>query len=44
LAYSGRGRFEIQSLDLNQLIQDNLHLLEVALPNQVEMCAELASA
>lgn len=35
LAYSGRGHFEKQTLDINQLLQENLHLLSVAVPKQV---------
>jgi PAS domain S-box-containing protein len=37
LAYSGRGQFEIQALDLNELIQQNLHLLEVAMPKNISL-------
>jgi signal transduction histidine kinase/CheY-like chemotaxis protein len=37
LAYSGRGHFEIRSVDLNQLVRQNLNLLAAALPKQVEL-------
>jgi two-component system, cell cycle sensor histidine kinase and response regulator CckA len=30
LAYSGRGRFVVQALDLNELVEEMAHLLEVA--------------
>ncbi|MEM7034605.1 MAG: PAS domain S-box protein, partial [Chloroflexota bacterium] len=42
LAYSGRGRFEIQPIQINALIQENMHLLKVALPKRVHLVAELA--
>jgi PAS domain S-box-containing protein len=42
LAYSGRGQFEIRLLDLNKLIQENLHLFEVAVPKHVQLNSELA--
>ncbi len=42
LAYSGRGRFEIQPVNLNALIRENLHLFEVAIPKHVQLCSELA--
>lgn len=37
LAYSGKGRFEITAVDLNSLIQQNLHLLEVSVPKRVSL-------
>ncbi len=42
LAYSGRGRFAVQPLRLNALIEENLGLLEVAVPKPVHLAAELA--
>lgn len=30
LAYSGKGRFVIQRLDLNELIEDSIHLLQIS--------------
>ncbi|MCA9961354.1 MAG: PAS domain-containing protein, partial [Anaerolineales bacterium] len=35
LAYSGRGHFEVQPLNLNTLLQENLHLFEVAVSKNV---------
>ncbi len=37
LAYSGRGQFEKRSLNLNALIQENLHLFEVAVLKNVQL-------
>jgi two-component system, cell cycle sensor histidine kinase and response regulator CckA len=42
LAYSGRGRFTVQPLRLNSLVEENLRLLEVALPKNVRLAADLA--
>jgi PAS domain S-box-containing protein len=44
LAYSGRGQFEIVALDLNQLIEENLHLFELAVSKQVRLVPHLAEA
>jgi len=41
LAYSGRGHFQVTSVDLNALILDNLHLFEVAVPKNVMLRSEL---
>lgn len=41
LAYSGRGHFEIQLLKLNTLIQENLHLFEIAVPKNIHLLSEL---
>jgi two-component system cell cycle sensor histidine kinase/response regulator CckA len=41
LAYSGRGQFERRPIDLNQLIQENLHLFEVAVPKHVTLRSDL---
>lgn len=41
LAYSGRGHFEIQLLNLNLLIQENLHLFEVAVPKNIYLQSQL---
>jgi len=43
LAYSGRGKFEVQLLNLNTLIQDNLHLFEVAIAKNITLRSVLAS-
>ncbi|MFO7538752.1 MAG: PAS domain S-box protein [Chloroflexota bacterium] len=37
LAYSGRGQFEVRPVDLNELIQQNLHLFEVAIPKNIAL-------
>lgn len=37
LAYSGQGHFEIRSLNLNDLINENLHLFQVALPKHIRL-------
>ena len=42
LAYSGRGQFEKRPLNLNALIQENLHLFEVAVPKNVRLRSESA--
>ncbi|MEZ4513336.1 MAG: PAS domain S-box protein [Chloroflexota bacterium] len=42
LAYSGRGQFDIQPINLNQVIEDNLHLFEVAIPKNVRVELQLA--
>ncbi|MGB1251049.1 MAG: ATP-binding protein, partial [Candidatus Promineifilaceae bacterium] len=44
LAYSGRGHFDIRLVNLNQLLEDNLHLLEVALSKTILLELELADA
>ncbi len=41
LAYSGRGQFERRPIQLNHLIQENLHLFEVAVPKNVLLRSEL---
>lgn len=43
LAYSGGGQFERRPVQLNDLIQDNLHLFEVAVPKNVQLRSELAA-
>jgi len=35
LAYSGRGKFTLEPVQLNQVIRDNLRILEAAAPKQV---------
>jgi PAS domain S-box-containing protein len=37
LAYSGRGQFEIRAVDLNELIRQNYHLFEVAIPKNINL-------
>ncbi len=42
LAYSGGGQFERRPIQLNTLIQDNLHFFEVAIPKNVQLRSDLA--
>lgn len=44
LAYTGRSRFEVTMIDLNELIGDNLPLFQAAIPKNVELTANLMSA
>ncbi|MBE2220803.1 MAG: response regulator [Anaerolineae bacterium] len=37
LDYSGRGTFDMQAIQLNQLIQDNVHLLTAVIPKHVHL-------
>lgn len=41
LAYSGRGHFSIQLLDLNALVAENLHLFQVSIPKNVHLRSDL---
>jgi PAS domain S-box-containing protein len=41
LAYSGRGQFLVQSLDLTDQVEEMLHLLEVSLPKSVLLSLDL---
>ena len=41
LAYSGRGKFTIQPLSLNPMIEENLQFLEAALPKQIRFELDL---
>lgn len=42
LAYSGRGHFQIRPIHLNDLVEENLHLLHLAVPKHVQMRSELS--
>jgi len=42
LAYSGKGRFVIENLDHNRLLEEMLHLLEVSISKKVELRLNLA--
>lgn len=42
LAYSGRGHFQIASLNLNLIIEENLHLFSVTTAKQIRLNIELA--
>jgi len=44
LAYSGRGRVQVQLLDLNRLIQEIAQLLSVSIPKAIALRFELAAA
>ena len=37
LAYSGKGRFVIETIDLNRLVGEIAHLIEVAIPKKVSL-------
>lgn len=41
LAYSGGGQFNVQPLQLNTLVQDNIHLFELAVPPHVRLESQL---
>ncbi len=40
LAYSGHGKFLVKVIELNTFIQENLHLLEIAIPKNAELHVE----
>ncbi len=42
LAYSGKGRFVIQHLDLGKLVQETLHLLQLSISKKAVLNLELA--
>jgi PAS domain S-box-containing protein len=44
LAYSGRGKFQIQCINLNQFVLENANLLRVAIPRQIQISTELANS
>jgi PAS domain S-box-containing protein len=41
LAYSGRGRFLVTRLDLNELVEENVHLLRTSIPRTVTLNLQL---
>ncbi|MFO7537922.1 MAG: response regulator [Chloroflexota bacterium] len=41
LSYSGRSQLKIESIDLNRLIEDNIHLFQASLPKNVVLRTEL---
>ncbi|KAA3665042.1 MAG: PAS domain S-box protein, partial [Chloroflexi bacterium] len=43
LAYSGRGQFERKAINLNALLQENLHLFEVGMPKNVQLVSKLTN-
>lgn len=44
LAYSGRGKFIVESLDLNQVINELLHMLEVSLSKKANLHLKLSQS
>ena len=44
LAYSGKGQFFIKYLDMNQLLKETVHLLEVSISKKVELRFNLSSS
>ena len=42
LAYSGRGRFVVQKLDLNRLVEETTHLLQISISKQAVLRFNLA--
>ncbi|GFO68368.1 hypothetical protein GMLC_19470 [Geomonas limicola] len=43
LAYSGRGKFVVEAVDLNRLLTEMLHLLEVSISKKARLRLELAT-
>lgn len=43
LAYSGRGKFFIEEIDLNTLVQENVHMLELSIAKTTELNVQLCS-
>jgi len=43
LAYSGKGRFVIESIDLNVLVEDMAHLLEISISKKIELECRFAA-
>ncbi|MBP8056021.1 MAG: tetratricopeptide repeat protein [Chloroflexi bacterium] len=43
LAYSGRGHFSVEPMNLNALISENLHLFEASIPKNVQLYSDLTS-
>jgi signal transduction histidine kinase/CheY-like chemotaxis protein len=43
LAYSGRGKFVIDEIDLNKLVKENVAMLEVSIPKTTQLQFELGS-
>lgn len=41
LAYSGHGHFQVRLLNLNQMIEENLHLFAVAMPPHITLVPDL---
>lgn len=43
LAYSGQGQLNIQAVQLNEVVEDSIHLFDVALPKNVAFEVDLAA-
>ncbi len=43
LAYSGRGKFVIDEIDLNKLVKENIAMLEVSIPKTTQLQFDLGS-
>ncbi len=43
LDYSGRGHLQVRPVQLNGVVEENLHLLRVAVPKQVRLVSQLAA-
>ncbi len=41
LAYSGKGRFDIQAIDLSELVEENVHMLRSAISRKVTFSLQL---
>jgi PAS domain S-box-containing protein len=41
LAYSGKGRFSVESIDLNEMLEDMLHLLEISISKKAVLRLKL---
>lgn len=44
LAYSGRGHFQVVHLDLNSLLEENLHLFAATIPKRIHLRTNLAES
>ncbi len=43
LAYSGKGKFVTEEIDLNRLVEENIQILEVSVPKTVQLLFDLSS-
>jgi signal transduction histidine kinase len=43
LAYSGKGKFILENIDLNRLVKENVQMLELSVPRTVTLQCELAT-
>lgn len=44
LAYSGRGKFVIEAVDMNRLVEEMGHILQVSVSKKVSLCYSLADS